>query len=162
VALGRCHEVVVRLKGGDPLVFARGGEELEALRDAGVEVEVVPGVSSALGVPSAAGVALTRRGVARAFTVVTGHDAGDDGWDWSRYADDATTLVVLMGASAAGALKSALLAAGRPAATPCAIIERGTLPDERVVATTLDQLDAHAVEAPAVIVVGEAVRSAVA
>ncbi len=159
VECGRSHDVVVRLKGGDPFLFARGAEEVEALEAAGIDVEVVPGVSSALGVPAAVGIALTRRGLASAVTVIAGHDV--EGWsrDRASIADDRGTLVVLMGVAQRGAIRDALVAAGRSPATPCAIIERGTTDDERVTRCRLAGLDDVAVTAPAVIVIGPVVAS---
>ncbi|WP_377642204.1 uroporphyrinogen-III C-methyltransferase [Oryzobacter terrae] len=148
---------VVRLKGGDPYVLGRGGEERLACEARGIEVEVVPGVTSAVAVPAAAGIPVTHRGVARGFTVVTGHDelpevpAGTD-----------HTVVLLMGVGRLARSVTALLAAGRPAGCPVAVIERGLLPDQRVTVATLGDLVATAaavgVENPAVVVVGDVVR----
>lgn len=151
--------VVVRLKGGDPCVFARGAEEWSILREQGVDVEMVPGVSSAISVPGLAGIPVTYRGVARSFTVVTGHCRNNDEIDWARYAA-ADTLVILMGVSERARIARALIGAGRSAAEPVAFIERGSTPDERTVVATLGEVAAgHVeVEAPAVFVAGEVVR----
>ena len=149
---------VVRLKSGDPMVFARGGEELAELLEAGCEVEVVPGLSSALAAPELAGIPLTFRGVARSFAIVTGH--GKDGMlqDWSAYGR-VDTLIILMGVRKRAAIAAELLRVGRPAAEPVAFIERASTPTERRVFSTLGQVAAGEteVENPAVWVVGEVV-----
>ena len=134
VHYGRSDRVVVRLKGGDPFVFGRGGEEVEVLRDAGIDWEVVPGVTSAFGVPAAAGIPVTQRGLASSVTVVTGRvgDAGTPGAvDWDALARAGGTLVVLMGVSTRAAIADELVAGGRDPGTPVAVIERGTGPAER-------------------------------
>ena len=158
VQYGRSDGVVVRLKGGDPFVFGRGGEEVEVLRDAGIDWEVVPGVTSAFGVPAVAGIPVTQRGLASSVTVVTGRvgDAlGSPGAvDWEALARAGGTLVVLMGVTTRAAIADELVAGGRDPGTPVAVIERGTGPAERVVRTTLGQLGSVQVDAPAVIVVG--------
>jgi uroporphyrin-III C-methyltransferase/precorrin-2 dehydrogenase/sirohydrochlorin ferrochelatase len=148
---------VVRLKGGDPYVFGRGGEELAACHAAGVEVEVVPGVTSAVSVPAAAGIPVTHRGVARGFSVLTGHDgaAGVPGG-----ADH--TLVLLMGVTRLAETADALVTADRPADTPVALVEDGFGPRQRVTVGTLADIAERAaavgVRPPAVIVVGAVVR----
>lgn len=157
---------VVRLKGGDPYVFGRGGEEGAALDAAGIPWQVVPGLSSALAVPALAGIPLTHRGVARSFTVVTAHRAGQpeapDPTDWDAIAR-LDTLVVLMGVSALPWVVEQLLR-HRRSETPAAMIERGTLPGERRLFTDLGHLVAEATAAsiasPAILVVGEVVRLA--
>ncbi len=148
---------VVRLKGGDPYILGRGGEELAACRQAGVGVEVVSGVTSAVAVPAAAGIPLTHRGVARGFTVVTGHDQIADlptGGDH--------TVVVLMGVARLRETTKTMIAAGRASDTPVAIVERGLLPGQRTTVGTLDEISARAslvgVRSPAVIVIGDVVR----
>ncbi len=154
---GRSSAVVVRLKGGDPFLFGRGGEERDALTQAGIPCEVVPGVTSAFGVPAAAGIPVTQRGLASSVTVVTGR-VGEPGVgggpDWEALARAGGTLVVLMGMTTRGAIADALVAGGRAPDTPVAVIERGTTPSERMVRTTLAGLAAVELEAPAVIVVG--------
>jgi len=123
VAHGRAGRRVVRLKGGDPFVFGRGGEEAEVLRRAGIEVEVVPGVSSAFAAPAAAGIPVTHRTVSTSVTVVTGHHGDPElpGVDWDLLGRLEGTLVVLMGMSARGVIAERLMAAGRDGDTPLAI-----------------------------------------
>jgi siroheme synthase len=152
---------VVRLKGGDPFVFGRGSEEALACAEAGVPWEVVPGVSSVLGATGRAAIPLTARGVSGSFAVVTAHRAGQGGEpDWEALAR-MDTLVVLMGVERLEHVVERLAAAGRAAETPVAIVERGTLPDERVLIGTLGDIALAAraaeVRSPALIVVGEAV-----
>ena len=157
---GRRAGVVVRLKGGDPFLFGRGGEEIEALAAAGIDWEVVPGVTSAFGVPGAAGIPVTQRGLASSVTVVTGRvgEAGEAAGtlppDWAALAASGGTLVILMGMSQRAAIAAALMAAGCPPETPVAVIARGTMPDQEVVRTTLHGLGAVELGPPAVIVVG--------
>ncbi len=161
VRQARAGRVVVRLKGGDPFVFGRGGEEALACAAAGVAWEAVPGVSSAASVPGLAGIPLTHRGVAAGFAVVTGHSAGEDDLDWGALAR-VDTLVVLMGAARLGEIAALLRAHGKPPETPVAVVENGTHPDERVLTGTLADVAEIAAAAglasPAVIVVGEVVR----
>jgi uroporphyrin-III C-methyltransferase len=152
-------ETVVRLKSGDPMVFGRGGEELADLVDAGCDVEVVPGISSALAAPVLAGVPLTYRAVSRGFAVVTGH--GRDGiWqDWRPYAR-IETLIILMGVKGRTEIARQLIASGRAADEPCLFVERATTPNERRVESTLGEVakGQTEVEAPAVWITGETVR----
>jgi uroporphyrin-III C-methyltransferase len=154
-------KVVVRLKGGDPFVFGRGAEEALACAAAGVDWEVVPGVTSATSVPARAGIPVTHRGVATSFAVVTGHCLGDDRVDWEALAR-IDTLLILMGLARLGEVTERLLALGRPAEMPAAVISQGTLPGERVVVTTLGGLAAavarERLASPALVVVGEVVR----
>lgn len=156
----RLGKQVVRLKGGDPFVFGRGGEEVAALAAAGLPFEIVPGISSAIGVPAFAGIPVTQRGVANAFAVVTGHaQAGaPDSADWEALAR-IPTLVVLMGLERIDAIVRRLLAAGRDCQTPAAVISWGTTDRQRVVSAPLGELPgalaAAALPAPAVLVVGE-------
>lgn len=152
---------VVRLKGGDPFVFGRGGEEVMALRQAGLPYEIVPGVSSAVAVPAYAGIPLTQRGVSTAFAVVTGHEAAHkltSTTDWSALSR-IPTLVVLMGVRWIEPICTALIVAGRSATTPAAAITWGTTAQQRVVHATLQTLPAALVDnqisSPAVIVIGE-------
>jgi uroporphyrin-III C-methyltransferase / precorrin-2 dehydrogenase / sirohydrochlorin ferrochelatase len=161
----RAGKRVVRLKGGDPFVFGRGGEEWLACVAAGVPVTVVPGISSALAAPAAAGIPLTHRGVAADFTVVSGHlDPGrapDDGVDWPGLAAGAGTIVLLMSMDRLDLIATELIRHGRSPATPSAVVHRATLPGERVVRAPLAEL-AEAVRqaglgAPAVIVIGAVV-----
>jgi uroporphyrinogen III methyltransferase / synthase len=160
VARGREGREVVRLKGGDPFVFARGAEEAEALIAAGVDFEVVPGISSSIAVPAYAGVPVTARGVSTSFTVVTGHE---DPWaatstDWQAVARVGGTIVVLMGVATRGAIADALMAGGLPAATPVAAVRWGTRPEQQTVRTTLGRLGATALASPSVLVIGEVAR----
>src|SRR5439155_10317636 len=157
VARGREGRTVVRLKGGDPFVFARGGEEARALADAGVPFDGVPGVTSAVAVPAYAGVPLTYRGLSASFTVVTGHE---DPWaatetDWEAVARVGGTVVILMGVATRGAIAERLMAGGLAPGTPVAAVTWGTRPDQTSVRTTLAELGRTEVEAPATIVVGE-------
>ena len=154
-AAGRA-DTVVRLKGGDPFGFGRGGEEAEALRRAGVDVEVVPGITSAIAGPAAAGIPVTMRGHASGFTVITGHQdpTADRPIDWEAAARLGTTLVVLMGASRVAHIADQLMAGGLAADTPVAAIESATTPHQRVKRTTLGELPGLPVLAPAVLVIG--------
>jgi uroporphyrinogen III methyltransferase/synthase len=147
---------VVRLKGGDPFVFARGGEEAAALAASGIAFEVVPGISSAIAAPAYAGVPVTYRGLSTSFTVVTGHE---DPWaatetDWEAVARVGGTIVVLMGVATRGAIAERLVAGGLAPDTPVAAVTWGTRSGQRTVRTTLGDLGAVAVDHPAVIVIG--------
>ena len=165
----RAGRLVVRLKGGDPFVFGRGGEEVLACRAAGIPVEVVPGVSSAVAAPAAAGIPVTHRGLAAAFTVVTGHEdpskPGDPSTaavDWTALGTGTGTLVVLMGVGALPAIAARLVTAGRAASTPTAVVSRGTTAEQQIVVGTLADIAERArqLPTPATIVVGEVVRLA--
>nr|WP_216645307.1 uroporphyrinogen-III C-methyltransferase [Isoptericola halotolerans] len=153
----RAGRDVVRLKGGDPYVFGRGGEEVAACRAAGVEVEVVPGVTSAVSVPAAVGIPVTHRGVAAGFSVLTAHEALDDVPGGTDH-----TLVLLMGVTRLARTAEALVSAGRPAETPVAVVEDGYGPRQRVTLGTLATIAGRAaaagVQPPAVTVVGDVVR----
>lgn len=154
--------LVVRLKGGDPFVFGRGAEEAAALRAAGIRCEVVPGVTSAIAVPAAAGIPVTSRHFSSGFAVVTGQECEEaGGLDWDALAA-VPTLVVLMGVERLGGVTSRLLRLGRDPATPAAVIQNGTLETQRTVVGTLATIEAlardAAVEPPATLVVGEVVR----
>ena len=155
VALAREGLTVVRLKGGDPFMFGRGGEELSVLRAHGVEAHVVPGVTAAL----AAGLPLTHRGLAQAVTFVTGHAASgaDPDLDWASLARANQTVVIYMGLSTAPKIAARLMAAGRSGSTPVMAVENASLADERRLSTTLAALgdDAQALEGPALLVIGE-------
>ena len=152
VTLGGQGLEVVRLKGGDPFVFGRGGEEVLALREAGVPVEVVPGVSSLAAVPGGAGIPLTHRGVADRVRFFTGHGSDDHA--------DGETIVVFMALRELPHVVERLLAEGLAARTPAAVVSRGTLPDQEVVVGELETIaDAAAdLPGPALVVVGEVVR----
>ncbi|AXE62852.1 uroporphyrinogen-III C-methyltransferase [Hyphomonas sp. CACIAM 19H1] len=152
---------VVRLKGGDPFIFGRGGEELEAVRAEGIEVHVVPGISSALGCAASAGVPLTHRDHAQTLTFVTGHAkaGGVPDLDWQALARPAQTVVVFMGVDTAPAIAEKLVAAGRAPTTPVAVIENGTRPDELRVFGTLAELpflvEEEGIAGPALLIIGE-------
>lgn len=146
---------VVRLKGGDPFVFGRGGEEALALVAAGIAVEVVPGVSSVVAAPGVAGVPVTHRGMSAAFTVVTGHrQRGETPVNWSALAGVGGTIVVLMGVAERGAIAEALIGGGLASSTPVAVIHGATSADQDVLRCTLDTLSAAPVQSPATIVIG--------
>ncbi len=154
----RQGKAVVRLKGGDPFVFGRGGEECQALVAAGIRYEVVPGVSSAIAVPAYAGIPVTQRGVAAAFTVVTGHTA-DAGIDWESLSHTGT-IVFLMGVEHLPEIIDQLVTHGRSLDTPAAIIEEGTTHRQLVLISTLADIveKAKDIHPPAILVVGEVVR----
>ncbi|MHB8506407.1 MAG: uroporphyrinogen-III C-methyltransferase, partial [Acidimicrobiales bacterium] len=149
---GRAGREVVRLKGGDPFVFGRGGEEAIALRDAGVAFEVVPGITSAIAAPAYAGVPLTHRGRSTSFTVVTGHSREDV--DWDGLAGAGGTIVVLMGVAHRAEIADRLLAGGLAPHTPVAAVTWGTRPEQRTLRTTLAGLGDAPVAPPATIVIG--------
>ena len=157
VERGRTHDVVVRLKGGDPFVFGRGGEEAEVLVAGGIAVEVVPGVSSSIAAPSAAGIPVTMRGIASGVTIVTAHQdpAKQNGLDWDALASSGTTLVVLMGAARARSVSQRLIAGGMRSDMPVAVITSATNPDQLIDRTTLAQLGEMPVCNPSTIVIGE-------
>jgi uroporphyrinogen III methyltransferase / synthase len=162
---GRNGAEVVRLKGGDPFVFGRGGEEAEALRAAGVAFEVVPGVTAGVAGPAYAGIPVTHRSVASAVAFVTGHEdptKPESALDWAALAAFPGTLVFYMGVRQLGAIAERLIGSGRDPSEPAAVVERGTLPDQRVVAGTLQTIAGVAgdagIRAPALVVVGEVVR----
>jgi uroporphyrinogen III methyltransferase/synthase len=153
---------VVRLKGGDPFVFGRGSEEIEACVAAGVPCSVIPGVTSAFGVPALAGIPVTSRGSSQGVTVVSGHlppGSANSTVDWRALAAGGSTIVVLMGVGQLGKIASALIEHGRAGATPVAIVERGATAAQRTTVSTLDRVDQEAratgVRSPAIIVVGE-------
>ena len=155
VERGRAGLEVVRLKGGDPFVFGRGGEEALALAGAGVDFEVVPGVSAAVAVPAYAGVPVTHRGLSSSFVVVTGRAGeGRSGPDWEVLARSGATIVVLMGVAHRGEIAGRLLAAGLPPETPVAAVRWGTRPEQRSLRTTLAELGDADLEPPTTIVIG--------
>ena len=157
VDAGRRYGCVVRLKGGDPLVFGRGAEEAEALAAAGVPFEVVPGISSVLAAPAAAGVPVTVRGTSRSFTVLTGHEDPELiplSW-WDALVTLGGTIVVLMGASNMASIAERLRSAGLRAATPVAVVHAATTPSQYVHRSTLDRIAAFPVPSPATIVIGD-------
>jgi uroporphyrinogen III methyltransferase/synthase len=154
---GRAGRTVVRLKGGDPFVFGRGGEEAEALIAAGVPFEVVPGITSAIAAPAYAGIPVTHRGLSTHVTVVTGHEdpsKGTTDTDWDALARAGGTLVILMGARGVAEIADRLVAGGRPPDTPVAAVRWGTLPGQRTIRTTLAAAGTAGISAPSAIVVG--------
>jgi uroporphyrin-III C-methyltransferase len=159
VGLARDGLNVVRLKGGDPFVFGRGGEEMLACRDAGVHCEVVPGISAALAASAGSGVPLTHRGLAQAVTFVTGHakDGGEPDLDWNALATANHTVVVYMGLSTAPMIAAKLIAAGRDAATPVVLVENASQSGERRASATLATLPEVAAEfaGPVILIIGE-------
>jgi uroporphyrinogen III methyltransferase/synthase len=159
VERGRRGEAVVRLKGGDPFVFARGGEEAAALAAAGVPFEVVPGITSAIAVPAYAGIPVTLRHSSTSVTIVTGHEdpaAGENGTvDWSAVARVGGTIVILMGVARIGRIAEALMAGGRSPDTPVAAVQWGTRPEQRTVRGTLATIGTAALGTPSTIVVGD-------
>ena len=156
VERGLAGQEVVRLKGGDPFVFGRGGEEALALAEAGVPFEVVPGISAAVAVPAYAGIPVTHRGLSTSFTVVTGHSrhAVDNEVDWDAVARAAGTIVVLMGVAHRASIVARLQGAGLPSDTPVAAIQWGTRPGQRTVRTTLAGLPDVTLEPPVTLVIG--------
>jgi uroporphyrin-III C-methyltransferase len=160
VERGRAGLEVVRLKGGDPFVFGRGGEEAAALLAAGVPFEVVPGVTSAVAVPAVVGIPVTMRDEAQSFTVVTGHEdpSGEHRVDWPAIARTRGTIVVLMGIARVAAITEGLLTGGLPPDTPVAAIRWGTTERQEVVRTTLAALPHAALASPSVLVIGPAAR----
>ncbi len=162
VTLGRQGLDVVRLKGGDPYVFGRGGEEALALAEAGIPFEVVPGVSSISAVPAAAGIPVTHRGVADTVTVATGHAADGSPPDYASLASAAGTLVLFMGLARLRDLTAGLVRAGKKAETPAAVVSRGSLPDQEVVTGTIEGIAdaAQALPGPALVVIGDVVTIA--
>jgi uroporphyrin-III C-methyltransferase len=164
IAAARTHEVVVRLKGGDPMLFGRAQEEIEALEAAGIEYEVVPGITAALAAASTLGVSLTRRGIARTVAFLTPRVGRDEtASEWLPAAIGADTVVLYMAAGASQAIARDLIAAGKPAQTPVALVESATLPEEQRVLTTLAALEAAPLPraaGPVVMCVGEVFRDA--
>jgi uroporphyrin-III C-methyltransferase len=155
---------VVRLKGGDPFVFGRGGEELEACRAAGIACEVIPGVTAALAASAGAGAPLTHRGAAQAVTFVTAHGTGGEtpDLDWAALARANHTVVIYMGLTKAAEIAGRLIGAGRAASTPALVVENASLASERRILTTVADLGAAAegLSGPALLIVGEAMAMA--
>ncbi len=156
------HENVVRLKGGDPFVFGRGGEEGAYLKERGVAFEIIPGITSAISVPAYAGIPVTHRGVAVSFRVVTGHESPnkkESQIPWNNFKTN-DTIIFLMGLHNLGKISSKLQEIGKPKDFPCAVISRGTTSEQSVVVGTLENIVERAkdVPTPALIVVGEVVK----
>ena len=159
VALGREGLEVVRLKGGDPFIFGRGGEEAEALAAAGIPFEVVPGVSALSAVPASAGIPVTHRGLSAQVTLVSGHSAAGEELDYAQLAAAPGTLVVFMGLAHLAGIAEGLIAAGKSPSTPAAVVSRGTHADGTSVTGELRTIAelASDLESPALLVVGEVV-----
>jgi uroporphyrin-III C-methyltransferase len=158
-------KIVIRLKGGDPYLFGRGGEEAQALAEEGIEVEIVPGVTSAIAVPAYAGIPVTHRDYASMVTFITGHEdptKGETALDWELLAKFEGTLVILMGISMLANNVKELLRHGKSIDTPVAVIEKGTRPDQRVTVGTLADIvglcKQRKVRAPAITVIGDVVK----
>jgi uroporphyrin-III C-methyltransferase len=166
VELADSHRTIVRLKGGDPYIFGRGGEEALALVRQGIAFEVVPGISAGQACASYAGIPLTHRGLASGVRFITGHRRDNEQLviDTRTLADDSQTLVIYMGLANLGLIVKKLLQAGRSAQTPAVIIERGTTPQQRSLFTTIGELDVTAqsenVRSPALLVIGDVVSLA--
>jgi uroporphyrin-III C-methyltransferase len=160
VGYARQGKKIVRLKGGDPFVFGRGGEEADALRAQGIEVEVIPGLTAGTAVPAALGIPLTHRGLARGVTFVTGHSSDGAEPNWEALVRSGTTLVVYMGLKNLQRIVASLGAAGMSPATPACLIENGTLGSQRQVVATLGTLSGAGFNGPALIVIGDVVRFA--
>jgi uroporphyrin-III C-methyltransferase len=151
---------VVRLKGGDPFIFGRGGEEVEALRAEGIEVEVIPGVTAGTAAPASLGIPVTHRELARGVTFVTGHTKDGTEPDWHALAKSRTTLVIYMGLKGLQRILSSLSAAGLAPETPACIIENGTLHSQKQRIATLGTLSGDGFAGPALVVIGDVVRFA--
>ena len=151
---------IARLKGGDPFVFGRGGEEMLALARAGIDVEVIPGITAGLGVSAALGIPVTHRQIARGVTFLTGHTEDGSEPNWDALVRSGLTLVIYMGLSRLQRIVAELRKAGMPAETPACVIENGTLETQRQCVTTLGNLSAEGFGSPAIVVVGEVVRFA--
>jgi uroporphyrin-III C-methyltransferase len=164
IALAEQGQVVARLKGGDPFLFGRGGEEMLALQGAGIAVEIVPGITSGIAVPASIGIPVTHREYTHGVTFVTGHTQDEESPNWSALAATGTTLVIYMGIKHLSEIVSDLLKAGMATTTPVAAIQHGTLPEQQHIVSTLAMLPMAVKQAglasPAIIVVGEVVRLA--
>jgi uroporphyrin-III C-methyltransferase len=164
VTYARSGSIVARLKGGDPFVFGRGGEEIEALEAAGVPCEAISGITAGIAAPATLGIPVTHREVARGVTLITGHASDGAAPDWAALLATGTTLVIYMGAKRVAALVNDMLAAGFPADTPACAIQNGTLETQADVVTTLAMLPAavatEQLASPAILVVGAVVRHA--
>jgi len=160
VQYANAGSVVARLKGGDPFVFGRGGEELEALTNAGIEVEIIPGVTAGTAVPGTLGIPVTHRELVRGVTFVTGHTRDGTEPDWDALARAGTTLVIYMGLARVDRIARALAKAGMSPHMPACIVQDGTLKTQKQRVTTLGRLSAQGFGSPALIVIGDVVRFA--
>ena len=161
VEAAKAGNTVIRLKGGDPFIFGRGGEELQAAAEAGIPFQVVPGVTAAAGATAYAGIPLTHRDYAQSATFITGHFGAENSpLNWTRLAQSGQTLAIYMGSLKAAEISAQLIANGRAGDTPVAVISRGTRADQQTRTGTLQQLENLAKDAPmpALLVVGEVVR----
>ncbi|MBU3055633.1 uroporphyrinogen-III C-methyltransferase [Pseudomonas indica] len=153
---GKC---VVRLKGGDPCIFGRGGEEAEWLAERGIQVEIVNGITAGLAGATTCGIPLTLRGISRGVTLVTAHTQDDSSLNWKALAQSGTTLVIYMGVAKLGEIRECLLEAGMPAHMPVAMIENASLPQQRECRSTLEDMQESAaafqLKSPAILVIGE-------
>jgi len=150
------NEIVVRLKGGDPFVFGRGGEEMLALLEKNIPVETVPGLTSAVGVPTAAGLPVTHRGVATSLTIVTGHEDPTKGETQVKWDFKADTIIILMGVGRLEDNTRKLMMYKDPD-TPVCVIENGTMPNERIITDTLENISKKDIKSPALVIVGNVV-----
>src|SRR5450830_366034 len=164
IALAEQGQIVARLKGGDPFLFGRGGEEMLALQGAGIAVEIVPGITSGIAVPASIGIPVTHREYTHGVTFVTGHTQDGASPNWSALTATGTTLVIYMGIKHLSEIVNDILKTGMPASTPVAAIQQGTLPEQRHIISTLGMLPMVVKQAglasPAIIVVGDVVRLA--
>jgi uroporphyrin-III C-methyltransferase len=164
VALAEQGQVVARLKGGDPYLFGRGGEEVLALRTAGVPVEVIPGITSGIAAPASMGIPVTHRELSHGVSFITGHTQNDEAPDWQALVRGGTTLVIYMGMKRLPSIVTDLLAAGLAPDTPAAAIQQGTLPQQRHIVSTVSMLplavQQEGLSSPGIIVVGDVVRLA--
>lgn len=164
IEAARAGQVVVRLKGGDPFLFGRGGEEQRELRAAGIEVEVIPGITSGFAAPMVAGISLTHRDASPGVVFVTGHEKDPTGHriDWAALARSHLTLVIYMGITNASRIEKQLIEAGLDPATPIAAIQSATLPAQKIARGTLDTLkrtlDESAIASPAILVIGKVAK----
>jgi uroporphyrin-III C-methyltransferase len=166
IAAARAGQAVVRLKGGDPLVFGRGAEECDALRTAGVAFEVINGITSGLAAANALGISLTHRALCHGAVLVTGHEHEGAFVDWAALARTGLPLVIYMGVARSAKIQGALLAAGMRGSMPAAAVSNASRRDERAIVTCLERLapdmSAHGIESPAIVIVGEVARFAIA
>ncbi|MBM4241166.1 MAG: uroporphyrinogen-III C-methyltransferase [Euryarchaeota archaeon] len=153
---GRKKDVVVRLKGGDPFVFGRGGEEMLALLEEGIDVEFVPGLTSAIGAPTSVGLPVTHRGIATSFTIVTGHEDPTKAKKQVKWNFNADTIIILMGVGRLEENMRELMKYKDPK-TPVCVIENGTMPDQRIITGTLENITEKDIRPPALVIVGHVV-----
>jgi len=165
IEYGKKGGIVVRLKGGDPFVFGRGGEEAIILKKAGIQFEIVPGITSPVAVPAYAGIPVTHRHIAASVAFITGHEAEtkeESSVDWHGLANSVDTLIVLMGIRNMHHIMRKLIEAGRNPNTPVAVIEKGTTPEQRAITGTIETIHTKSMEAgikpPAIIIIGEVVN----